>query len=197
MRRTMPAVVAGAALFAAGGAAAKRSHMHPTERDAFAAINELGNTAYRPIWFVMQAGSLGAVGAAAGLALMRRHTNTAIALGVAGSAVWGGAKGVKKLFGRGRPADHVDGATIRGKPASGLGFPSGHAAVATTLAVVAAADLGPVGRVAVYSVAGITGLARVYVGAHLPADVVGGVGMGLAAGALTNAVRFSRAIPSG
>ena len=103
---------------------------------------------------------------------------------------------VKRLFGRGRPADHIPDATIRGRPASGLGFPSGHAAVATALAVIGVPDLGPVGRVAVYSVAGLTAVARGHVGAHLPADVVGGVGMGLAVGALTNAARFSLAIPS-
>ena len=144
----------------------------------------------------MQAGSLGAVGAASAVALVAGRRNTAIALGVSGSAVWGGAKVVKRLFGRGRPADHIPDATIRGRAASGLGFPSGHAAVATALAVIAAPDLGPVARAGAYSVAGLTALARVYVGAHLPADVVGGIGMGLVVGTLTNAARFSRAIPS-
>ncbi len=68
--------------------------------------------------------------------------------------------------------------------------------MATALAVIAAPDLPPAARVGAYSVASVTALARVYVGAHLPADVVGGVGLGLASGALTNAVRFSRANPS-
>jgi membrane-associated phospholipid phosphatase len=196
VREIAPAILAGAALFAVSGAAAKRSDLHAAERQAFAAINQLDDAAHRPVWMVMQAGSLGAVGAAAALAWVAGRRNTAVALGVSGSAVWGGAKVVKQLFGRGRPADHIPEATIRGRPASGLGFPSGHAAVATALAVIGAPDLGPIGRAGAYSVAGLTAVARVYVGAHLPADVVGGVGMGLALGAITNAARFSRAIPS-
>ena len=183
-------------MFAVSGAAAKRPVLHPKEQQAFAAINQLDDAAHRPVWLVMQAGSLGAVGAASAVALIAGRRNTAIALGVAGSAVWGGAKVVKRLFGRGRPADHIPDATIRGRAASGLGFPSGHAAVATALAVIAAPDLGPVARAGAYSVAGLTALARVYVGAHLPADIVGGIGMGLVVGTLTNAARFSRAIPS-
>lgn len=186
----------GAGLFAAGGVAAKQSSLHPIEQRAFTTVNRLSDTAHRPVWAVMQSGSLGAVGSAAALALWRRRPDTALALGVAGTAVWGGAKAVKQAFGRGRPADHVDDATIRGRPAGGLGFPSGHAAVATTLAVIAARDRPLVARIGAYGVAASTALARVYVGAHLPADVVGGVGLGLAAGALTNATRVSLATRS-
>jgi undecaprenyl-diphosphatase len=144
----------------------------------------------------MQSGSLGAVGSAAAVALLRGRTQTAVALAVAGAAVWGGAKVIKQAFGRGRPADHLDSAAIRGRPASGLGFPSGHAAVATTLAIVGSQDGSRIARFAAYGTAATTALARVYVGAHLPADVVGGVGLGLAAGALTNATRISLATRS-
>jgi undecaprenyl-diphosphatase len=144
----------------------------------------------------MQSGSLGAVGSAAALALLRGRRDTALALGIAGTAVWGGAKVIKQAFGRGRPADHVDDATVRGRPASGLGFPSGHAAVSTALAIIATHDRPVLIRVGAYGVAAGTAAARVYVGAHLPADVVGGVGLGLAAGALTNATRISLATRS-
>jgi undecaprenyl-diphosphatase len=137
----------------------------------------------------MQAGSLGAVGAATGVAVLTGRRSLAVALAVAGTTVWAKAKAVKQLFGRGRPADHIESVTIRGRPASGLGFPSGHAGVSMTLAMVACPDLGHAGRVVAFGTAAVTAFGRVYVGAHLPADVVGGMGMGLAAGAVTNAVR--------
>jgi undecaprenyl-diphosphatase len=187
---------AGVALFAAAGATARRTELPALESRCFTAVNDLPDHAHRPVWAVMQAGSLGAVGVGVGVALAARRRDLAMALGVAGTAVWGGAKLVKRGFGRGRPAAHVESTRIRGRAASGLGFPSGHAAVSMTLATIACPELPHPGPELVYAVAALTALGRVYVGAHLPADVVGGVGLGLAAGAVTNAVRFSYATPS-
>jgi undecaprenyl-diphosphatase len=196
LRRATPAIAAGAATFALAAVAARQRELHPSEHFVFRTVNDLPEQAHRPVWAVMQAGSLGAVGVAAGAAALAGRRPLAVALGVSGSVVWAKAKVVKRLFGRGRPADHVDTATIRGRPASGLGFPSGHAAVAMTLATVACPDIGHAARVVAFGTAAITAFGRVYVGAHLPADVVGGVGIGLAAGAFTNAVRFTADRPA-
>jgi undecaprenyl-diphosphatase len=96
--------------------------------------------------------------------------------------VWAGVKAIKPLVGRGRPACHLDGVSIRGQQQSGLGYPSGHAAVATTLAIVAASRLSPGARLVAAALAATTGGARIYVGAHLPLDVVGGAAVGVLAG---------------
>ena len=90
---------------------------------------------------------------------------------------------------RGRPADLVDDVRIRGAAALGRGYVSGHAAVVTLLVVLAWPYLGRRGRIAAVAVAAFVCLARVYVGAHLPLDIIGGAALGLAvAGAVRLAV---------
>jgi undecaprenyl-diphosphatase len=95
---------------------------------------------------------------------------------------------VKRQTGRGRPDAHLDDMVIRGRPQTGLGFPSGHSAVATTVAVAAWPVVPPPVRVAVVAAAAATAGARVFVGAHLPLDVAGGVAMGVVAGCVARSV---------
>ena len=92
------------------------------------------------------------------------------------------AKVVKHFVERGRPSEFVPDLHIRGAAAHGLGYVSGHVAVISALAVAAWPYLGRQGRIAVVALAGIVGVLRVYVGAHLPLDIVGGVGLGVACG---------------
>ena len=113
------------------------THAKPT---AFRAVNDLPSGLHRPVYVVMQAGSLAAVYVTAGLAATRGKRALAGTIAVSGTSVWAGCKLVKRWVGRGRPAAHVDDVTIRGNEESGLGFPSGHAAVATTLAVIVAGE---------------------------------------------------------
>jgi undecaprenyl-diphosphatase len=97
---------------------------------------------------------------------------------VAATVDWAVSKGVKRIVRRGRPFDFAPHTRIRGKQATGLGYLSGHSAIATSL-MVGMATL--TGRKAPWAaLAGTVGLARMYVGAHLPLDVVGGFGLGLA-----------------
>jgi membrane-associated phospholipid phosphatase len=133
----------------------------------------------------MQAGSLPAVAVVSAAALPRRRA-TAVALAVDGTAVWAMCKLIKRVVRRGRPADHLDDVSIHGAAQRGGGFPSGHAAVATTLAAVVSRVLPkPLARVA-WGVAALVCGTRQYVGAHLPLDVVGGAALGLAAGGVAN-----------
>ena len=100
---------------------------------------------------------------------------------------------------RGRPDDLLDDVVVRGAAAHGLGFVSGHVAVAVAMATVAWPYLGRAGRAAVWALAVLVAVLRVYVGAHLPLDVGGGAGLGLAAGSAVNLVveRSRRAVPGG
>jgi membrane-associated phospholipid phosphatase len=162
------------AILAGSSRRARARQVGKAEERVFRVFNDAPDRFHLPVWAVMQAGSLAAVGVVAGgLARQGRH-RAAVTAAVGGTLVWGGVKAVKPTIGRGRPEHHLEGVTVRGQPQSGLGFPSGHAAVSLTLASIASRDCTPPVRAAALTVAAITGGARMYVGAHLPLDIVGG-----------------------
>jgi undecaprenyl-diphosphatase len=76
---------------------------------------------------------------------------------------------------------------LRGAPAVGRGFLSGHVIVAVGLATVLSPWLGRRSMMVVWSLAGLVCFGRMYVGAHLPLDVVGGAALGWTLGSLLNA----------
>ena len=134
------------------------------------------------VWPVMQLGNFVVVPCAALVAAAYRRWRLAGGLLLAGAGVYLLAKVVKGVVPRGRPDGLLADVVIRGAAAHGRGFVSGHAAVLTALATVAWPWLGRRGRIAVCTLVVVVCLARVYVGAHLPLDVVGGAGLGLAVG---------------
>ena len=77
---------------------------------------------------------------------------------------------------------HPDGllraVTLRGVTASGLGFPSGHAAVAAALAAAAGPYLSRPARRLTGATVALVSVARLHVGTHLSLDVVGGAAVG-------------------
>jgi undecaprenyl-diphosphatase len=89
---------------------------------------------------------------------------------------------------RGRPFQLLPDVHIHGAASLGLGFPSGHAAVAVLIATVSWPYLGRRGRVVAVFLAALVCLARLWVGAHLPLDVVAGASLGFAVGTALVAV---------
>lgn len=164
------------------------------ERKVYRSINDAPDELAPLVWAPMQAGSLSAPFALAGWSYWRtRHADPSLAYVIAGFTTWLTAKGVKKIVGRGRPYDHDPTTNLRlaTRTDGSLGYVSGHAAVASTLATIISRDRSVVESIAFHGFAVGVGITRIYAGAHLPLDVAGGVALGVLVGEITNSVRTS------
>jgi len=184
IRSELALLVGGLALALVSGLPVSRGDVPSWERAIFRAINDLPDVLYRPVWVVMQLGSFSAIAAVAVVALVSRRFRLAIGLGIAGVSVYFLAQLMKQVVDRARPAELLTGVHLRGAVPTGNGYPSGHAAVAFALATIAWLWFGPRARWAFLAAAVVVCFGRMYVGAHLPLDVVGGAGLGVASGAL-------------
>lgn len=150
-------------------------------------INDAPDMAAALLYPIMQFGTLGGpVLVAAAVGFARRDWWLSAATVLSGIITWFGAKGVKDLVDRGRPGAYLPEINIREGEGTGLGYISGHGAVAACAAVMAMTVVPPRWRLALAAVAGLVGVARIVHGVHLPADVVGGWSFGtlVALGAL-------------
>jgi len=165
-----------------------RDHIDELEVDAFRLVNDLPGVLYRPVWAVMQLGNVLVVPVVAGVAALTRRFRLAVNLAVAGFGCYFLALLVKSLVHRGRPSQYLPDVNLHGPAASGLGYVSGHAAVAVALASVASPYLSRRARRVAWTLAAAVCLSRVYVGAHWPLDVIGGAAVGFAVGAAVHLV---------
>lgn len=129
---------------------------------------------------IMQLGTLGGpVIVALAIGLLRRDWALSAATVVAGIATWFGAKAIKRLVDRGRPLEFISDLVVREGDGSGLGYVSGHSAVAACTAMMVMVALPRRWRPAAVSAAFVVGVARIIAGVHLPADLVGGWSFGV------------------
>jgi undecaprenyl-diphosphatase len=189
VRRRIDAVVAavGVAIFVPCALVARDGTVTGWELAVFQAINGL------PEWLspAMRGAQLlgvlavGPIAAAAAAALRRWRLAIACVLVTAGKLA--AERVVWELVQRSRPGTTVADAIVRGDtPSAGASFVSGHVILVTALAWVATPRLRGRWRVAPWAVVALVAFARVYLGAHAPLDVVGGVGVGLLVGGVAN-----------
>ncbi len=160
----------------------------PWEIDLFHGINGLPNVPAAVWWPMMQFGALGGAAAVTVGLLVFRRPRLALAYGVSSGLAWFATDVFKSVIDRARPADLGIDVVIRGASATGSGFPSGHSATAFAGAIVLVFVLTGWWRAVPFVLAMLVGLARIYVGAHLPLDVLGGAGVGVFIGVVLHSV---------
>ncbi len=160
------------------------------ERDVFHAINDLPDWMYRVLWPFQQFGNLVValvVGLAVALWLRRWWVAVAVVAAVALKLLF--EKTVKEIVQRSRPGSTIGDLTMRGDvSAHGLSFVSGHAVIVTAIAGLLTPILPRPWKWVPWVFVVLNGFARIYVGAHNPLDIIGGVGVGLVICGLLNAL---------
>ena len=174
----------GSALFLGSLAETRGGRLPAYEERIFRGVNGASDRLRIPVRAVMQAGTFATVPAVSAVALLAGRRRLAVALLASGTAAWLGAKAAKPLAGRARPEGALGDVHLREGITGDLGWVSGHMAVATTLAYVGSEAVPRWARPLLLAIAAITGTGRMYVGAHLPHDVVGGAGLGMMISAL-------------
>jgi undecaprenyl-diphosphatase len=176
------AVVAGCAVIVADG------RVGAAERAVFHAINRLPGWLYRPMLVAQYLGVLVVPLIVAIGALAFRRWRLAVALVLVVPLKLAAERVPKLLVQRERPGTTVPDAILRGVPHGGLSFVSGHAIITFAIAGLLAAVLPRGWAVLALVLATLNALARVYLGAHNPLDVVGGAAVGLAIAAVLDLV---------
>jgi len=182
-------VAGGAALTALCAWGASSGTVGAFERRVFALVNHRADVWERPLWFFQLLGVLGMPLVVAVGALVLRRWRLALALVLLVPLKLLVEKDLlKELIHRERPGTTIPGAVLRDVPTAGDSFPSGHAVIAFGIAVLLLPYLSRRWQVVVVALAILNSVARVYLGAHTPLDVVGGAAAGAAIAAALNLV---------
>jgi undecaprenyl-diphosphatase len=146
-------------------------------------VNDVPDWVGSAMYPVMQMGTFaGPLIVAALIAIFRRDLVLSAAVVLTGLVTWFAAKGVKKMVERGRPLTYLPDIVVREGDGTGIGYISGHSAVAASAAIMAMVALPRRWRPLAAVVAALVGIARIVHGVHLPADVVGGWSFGVLTG---------------
>lgn len=157
------------------------------EESIFHAINDLPEFLKPPMWAGQLLGLLVTPLLGAAVAVyFRRYRLAAMAAALVPLKLFFERVVVKELVQRERPIGTLTDVIVRDNSTPGLSFPSGHAILAFGLAALLAPYLNRRWQVTVFALATFNGVARMYLGAHNPLDIVGGAALGLAIGAGLN-----------
>jgi undecaprenyl-diphosphatase len=176
------AVLIAATLLARSGTVSR------AEADVFHAVNDLPDFLEPVMWVFQLAGLLLVpVVVAIGAAITRRWWLTLCLVLVVPLKLLLEKEVIKALVDRSRPAESICGGNLtcgnfRNVALTGDSYVSGHAIISWAVATLLFCYLGRTGRIVVVALAVANSIARVYLGAHNPLDVVGGGALGVCIG---------------
>ena len=179
IRRDLILLAASLAVFAVCAVIAADGRVGPAERAVFHAVNGLPGWLHQPMLYAQYLGVLGVPLVFAVGALLFRRWRLAAALVLVVPCKLGLERVAKLLVQRQRPGTTVPDAILRGVPHGGLSFTSGHAIITFAIAGLLVMVLPRRWGVVAIVLAVCNAVARVYLGAHNPLDVVGGAAIGL------------------
>ena len=188
VRRDVVVLVASLAVFAVCALIAADGRVGPIERAVFHAVNGLPQGLYQPMLVFQYLGVLAMPLVVAVGALAFRRWRLAAALVLVVPFKLAAERVVKLLVQRQRPGTTVPDAVLRGVHPAGLSFVSGHAIITFAIAGLLGLVLPRRWAVVAFVLATLNAVARVYLGAHNPLDVVGGAAVGLAIAAVLDLV---------
>jgi len=188
VRRDVVVLVASLAVFTVCALVAADGRVGPVERATFQAVNGLPEWLYRPMVLFQYLGVLAMPLVVAAGALAFRRWRLAGALVLVVPLKLALERVVKLLVARERPGTTVPDAVLRGVHPAGLSFVSGHAIITFAIAGLLALVLPRRWGIVAFVLASLNAVARVYLGAHNPLDVVGGAAVGLAIAAALDLV---------
>lgn len=195
-RRPAGLAIAAGMLTAVAAWVAASGPFDGIDRELFRAIDYLPEWLHRPLWILQLLGVLAApLPVAVVAAGMRRFRLAGAALSLIPAKLVVEYGILKALVDRPRPGAWISGAVLRDVPTAGAAFPSGHAVILFGTATLIGLYLGRRYRLAVFALATTAAIARVYLGAHTPLDVVGGAAAGVAVAALLGVV-FGVPVPA-
>jgi undecaprenyl-diphosphatase len=187
-RSDVVAAVAGLAVLGSGMLAVRHGTVSDPEESVFELVNDLPEALYPVLWPFQQLGALLAGPVVALVAVIMRRYRLALAAVLATVAKLGTERLVKAMVSRQRPGTSVGpDIHVRGDVSViGESFVSGHAVLIAALATIITPYLHGRWRLVPSVVVALVLVGRVYVGAHLPLDVLCGAGLGLAVGSVLN-----------
>jgi membrane-associated phospholipid phosphatase len=190
-RRRLDAIVAlaGLAVLAACALVARDGTVGPAELAVFRAVNELPEALSGPMQGAQLLGVLAVGPVTAAVAAVLRRWRLALACLLVTAEKLVAERIVWELVSRSRPGTTIPDAIVRGNtPTSGASFVSGHVVLVTGLAWAITPYLRGRWRAAPWVVVALVAFARLYLGAHAPLDVLGGLALGLIVGGVANLV---------
>jgi len=159
------------------------------ERSVFEAINGLPESLEPPMRLAQFLGVLVVGPIVAVVALVLRRWRLALAAVLVTIGKLAAERTMWHFVSRQRPGITEPDAIVRsGTATSGAAFVSGHVILVTALAWVITPYLRGAWRFAPWVVVALVAFARIYLGAHNPLDVVGGIGLGVAVGCAANLI---------